>query len=76
MLARTKTNAHRVPPNCSFEIDDLEKDWTWSKPFDFVFSRVMASCFSDCQAYIDKAYKYAASPRPSPGLVLTGGPVH
>ncbi|PKS08118.1 hypothetical protein jhhlp_005393 [Lomentospora prolificans] len=45
-----------TPPNCSFEVDDLEKDWTWTQPFDFLFSRVMASCFEDCQVYIDKAY--------------------
>ncbi|KAF4980048.1 hypothetical protein FZEAL_3910 [Fusarium zealandicum] len=45
-----------VPSNCSFEIDDLEKEWTWSKPFDFVFSRVMAGSFQDYDAYIEKAY--------------------
>lgn len=45
-------------PNCLFEIDDLEKEWTWEKPFDFIFRRVMASCFEDYQAYINKAYKY------------------
>ena len=49
---------YSVPPNCSFEIDDVEKDWTWSKPFDFIFSRVMAGSFTDYQAYIDKAYAY------------------
>ncbi|KAH6887113.1 methyltransferase domain-containing protein [Thelonectria olida] len=50
------TQQHLVPVNCSFEIDDLEKDWTWSKPFDFIFSRVMAGSFQDYQAYITKAY--------------------
>lgn len=51
------TQQQLVPANCSFEIDDLEKEWTWSKPFDFVFSRVMAGSFQDYQAYISKAYK-------------------
>lgn len=51
------TNPYSVPVNCSFEIDDLEKEWTWSKPFDFVFSRVMAGSFQDYQAYINKAFK-------------------
>lgn len=46
-----------VPPNCSFEVDDLEKDWTWSKPFDFIMSRVMAGSFSDYETYIKKAYE-------------------
>lgn len=45
-----------IPPNCSFEIDDLEKEWTWTKPFDFIFSRVMAGSFEDYQAYADKAF--------------------
>ncbi|CAI4215511.1 unnamed protein product [Parascedosporium putredinis] len=43
-------------PNCSFEVDDVEKDWTWEKPFDFIFGRVLAGCFSDYQAFIDKAF--------------------
>ena len=47
----------RVPPNCRFEIDDVEKDWTWSKPFDFIYSRVMAGSFSNYEDYIKKAYK-------------------
>ncbi|KAM5345069.1 hypothetical protein ACJ41O_010931 [Fusarium nematophilum] len=50
------TQPSLVPVNCSFEIDDLEKEWTWTKHFDFVFSRVMAGSFQDYQAYIKKAY--------------------
>ena len=46
-----------VPPNLLFELDDLEKDWTWNKRFDFVFSRAMAGSFNDYQAYIQKAYE-------------------
>ncbi|KAH7353549.1 TAM domain methyltransferase [Plectosphaerella cucumerina] len=45
-----------VPPNCSFEVDDLEKDWTWKEPFDFIFSRVMAGSFTDHQAHVNKAF--------------------
>lgn len=40
-----------------FELDDLEKDWAWTKPFDFIMSRAMTGCFSDYDAYIQKAYK-------------------
>ncbi|KAJ3542738.1 hypothetical protein NM208_g3939 [Fusarium decemcellulare] len=46
-----------VPPNCNFELDDLEKDWTWSSPFDFIFARVMTGCFTDMQAFVHKAYE-------------------
>ncbi|KAM5348647.1 hypothetical protein ACJ41O_008471 [Fusarium nematophilum] len=47
---------HWVPPNCRFEIDDLEKDWTWSQPFDFILCRGMSGCFADVPALIQKAY--------------------
>ena len=40
-----------------FEIDDLEKDWTWSKPFDFIMTRATAGSFSDWDAYTKKAYE-------------------
>lgn len=40
-----------------FEIDDLEKDWTWSRPFDFIMTRATAGCFSDWDTYTKKAYK-------------------
>ncbi|CAK7221884.1 hypothetical protein SBRCBS47491_004681 [Sporothrix bragantina] len=45
-----------VPPNCFFEIDDLEKDWTWDRPFDFIFARMMAGSFTDNGAIVQKAF--------------------
>ncbi|KAL8404367.1 hypothetical protein RB594_009279 [Gaeumannomyces avenae] len=45
-----------VPPNCSFEIDDLEKEWTWTKKFDFVFSRMMTGSFADNRSIVEKAF--------------------
>ncbi|RMJ02372.1 hypothetical protein CDV36_015362 [Fusarium kuroshium] len=47
-----------VPPNCTFEVDDLEKEWTWSKKFDLVLSRVMTGCFADMQEFVHKAYAH------------------
>ncbi|KAK3385290.1 S-adenosyl-L-methionine-dependent methyltransferase [Podospora didyma] len=46
-----------VPPNCSFEVDDLEKDWTWSKPFDLIFARSMIASFTDWPSFMAKAFK-------------------
>ncbi|OAX81512.1 hypothetical protein ACJ72_04145 [Emergomyces africanus] len=46
-----------VPPNCSFEIDDLEKDWTWTRPFDYIFSRMMVGSFADFSRFADQAYQ-------------------
>ncbi|KAF9877832.1 hypothetical protein CkaCkLH20_04967 [Colletotrichum karsti] len=46
-----------VPPNCRFEVDDVEKEWTWSTPFDFVFIRNMIASFSDWEDIVRKAYE-------------------
>ena len=31
-----------VPPNCSFIIDDIEDEWIFRKPFDYIHSRVLS----------------------------------
>ncbi|KZL86043.1 methyltransferase domain-containing protein [Colletotrichum incanum] len=45
-----------VPPNCIFEIDDLEKEWTWTKPFDFIFARNMNGSFANWEGVLAQAY--------------------
>ncbi|KAH6857144.1 TAM domain methyltransferase [Chaetomium sp. MPI-CAGE-AT-0009] len=45
-----------IPPNCSFEVDDLEKDWMWTKEFDFIMARMVNGCFSDPKGIVQKAY--------------------
>lgn len=50
-----------VPVNCAFEIDDLEKEWTWSRPFDYIFSRMMVGSFADFSGFISQAYQYVSS---------------
>lgn len=45
-----------MPPNLSFEIDDLEKDWTWTKKFDFIFARMMLGTFEDFPGMVKVAY--------------------
>ncbi|UQC80174.1 methyltransferase domain-containing protein [Colletotrichum lupini] len=46
-----------VPPNLKFEIDDLEEDWTWSRPFSYIHSRVMTGAVNDWDIYLRKIYK-------------------
>ncbi|WYZ39589.1 hypothetical protein EsH8_III_001503 [Colletotrichum jinshuiense] len=46
-----------VPVNCLFEVDDLEEEWTWTEPFDFIFARNMIGCFSDWPGVIRKAFE-------------------
>ncbi|RGP77715.1 hypothetical protein FLONG3_4174 [Fusarium longipes] len=47
-----------VPPNCIFEIDDLEKEWTWTEPFDFIFARTMTGSFADTEKFIQNSYEH------------------
>ncbi|KAH9232172.1 hypothetical protein K456DRAFT_1840177, partial [Colletotrichum gloeosporioides 23] len=44
-----------VPPNCCFDVDDVEKDWTWLTPFNFIFVRNMIRSFSNWEDIVRKA---------------------
>ncbi|KAH0538562.1 hypothetical protein FGG08_004850 [Glutinoglossum americanum] len=37
----------RVPPNVAFQVDDIEDDWTYEAPFDYIHSRYLACAISD-----------------------------
>jgi hypothetical protein len=45
-----------VPPNCQFEVDDVEDDWTYSRKPDFIHGRAMFTCFKDPKAVFQKAF--------------------
>ncbi|KAF5648933.1 methyltransferase [Fusarium sp. NRRL 52700] len=45
-----------VPPNVSFEINGLEKEWTWTQKFDFIVTRMMLGCFTDFPKIIIVAF--------------------
>ncbi|ODH53547.1 hypothetical protein GX48_00380 [Paracoccidioides brasiliensis] len=47
-----------VPSNCSFEIDDLEATWPYSRPFDFIHGRELAGSISDFDKLFAQAYKH------------------
>ncbi|KXH44120.1 hypothetical protein CSIM01_04424 [Colletotrichum simmondsii] len=38
------------------EIDDIEEAWAFSKPFDYIHSRLMTSSIGDWQEYIQKCF--------------------
>ncbi|OLN96410.1 hypothetical protein CCHL11_00663 [Colletotrichum chlorophyti] len=47
-----------VPPNCKFQIDDIEQPWTWpSGYFDFIHIRNLEGAISDWKALYDEAFK-------------------
>ncbi|KAI8213536.1 putative methyltransferase tdiE [Colletotrichum sp. SAR 10_76] len=45
-----------VVPNVKFEIDDIEEEWTYSQPFDYIHSRFMTSSISSWKEYLTKCY--------------------
>ncbi|KAF5573982.1 phosphoethanolamine n-methyltransferase 3 [Fusarium pseudoanthophilum] len=48
-----------VPPNCHFEVDDIEREWTWKEDsFDFVYARDLLLAIRDWPALIDQTYTH------------------
>jgi len=45
-----------VPPNVSFEIDDLEERWTFNEKFDFIHSRLMTGSFASFPAFFAQSF--------------------
>ncbi|KAF4811474.1 putative methyltransferase tdiE [Colletotrichum siamense] len=45
-----------TPPNVRFEVDDVEDEWTFSRPFDYIHSRVMTSSISDWSLYLRRCF--------------------
>jgi cyclopropane fatty-acyl-phospholipid synthase-like methyltransferase len=42
----------------SFEIDDLEEEWTFNEKFDFIFSRQMMGSFANFVAFFSQAFTF------------------
>ncbi|KAK1473699.1 hypothetical protein CABS01_04361 [Colletotrichum abscissum] len=36
-----------LPPNVDFEVDDIEEEWVFDEPFDYIHSRLMTSSIAD-----------------------------
>ncbi|TLD31153.1 hypothetical protein PspLS_02943 [Pyricularia sp. CBS 133598] len=45
-----------VPPNVTFYVDDVEAEWTFSQPFDFIYMRMLSASIADWPKLIDQAY--------------------
>ncbi|KAM0414577.1 hypothetical protein ACHAPT_013582 [Fusarium lateritium] len=51
-----------VPPNCRFEVDDINQEWTYANDhFDFVHIRAMLGCIPDWTELFEKAFKFVNS---------------
>ena len=48
-----------TPPNCKFEIDDANDDWTFAKnSFDFIHVRYLLGCISDWPRFYGQVMEY------------------
>ncbi|KAI8158318.1 Secondary metabolism regulator LAE1 [Colletotrichum sp. SAR 10_70] len=45
-----------LPPNVTFEVDDIEEPWAFSNGFDYIHSRMMTGSISDWDQYLQKCY--------------------
>lgn len=54
-----------IPPNCTFEVDDAEDEWSFSQPFDYIHGRALVSCFRNPATVINSAFASL-----SPGGIL------
>ncbi|KAI5782973.1 S-adenosyl-L-methionine-dependent methyltransferase [Pyronema domesticum] len=47
-----------VPPNCRFEVDDIELPWTYqANSFDFIHSRNLEDCIKDWPSLMSSIYR-------------------
>jgi len=45
-----------VPPNVQFEIDDVEDEWTFSQPFDYIHCRYMVGSIKNWPALVGQCF--------------------
>ena len=48
--------ATSVPPNVSFFVDDVEEEWTYTNPFDFIYLRAMTGSIRNWPKFFRQAY--------------------
>lgn len=46
-----------VPPNVSFEVDDVEEPWTFHPKFDLIHSRMMTGSFANWPKFFEQAFE-------------------
>lgn len=51
----------RVPPNCSFEIDNYENEWLYNRPFDYIHGRELMGFVAYYDRLFSQAFKHLKS---------------
>lgn len=48
-----------VPPNCKFEVDDMEEPWTFDREFfDYIHFRTLSGCFKDWDFILKQSWDH------------------
>ncbi|OBS25028.1 hypothetical protein FPOA_05564 [Fusarium poae] len=50
-----------VPPNVQFQVDDMEDEWTFSEPFDYIYCRFMTVSFANWPRFFEQSFKNLAT---------------
>jgi trans-aconitate methyltransferase len=45
-----------LPPNCRFEINDAEEEWSYKEPFDYIHGRALLTCFKDPRSILASVF--------------------
>ncbi|KAL1979526.1 hypothetical protein VTN96DRAFT_5669 [Rasamsonia emersonii] len=48
-------------PNCQFEVDDYESDWSYSHPFDYIHGRELSGAVKDYDRLFAQAFQHLKS---------------
>ncbi|WYZ34709.1 hypothetical protein EsH8_I_000985 [Colletotrichum jinshuiense] len=54
------TQRKDIPPNVKFEVDDVEEEWLYSRPFDYIHSRFLNGSIVNWKKFITRAYNHLA----------------
>ncbi|CAG7559801.1 unnamed protein product [Fusarium equiseti] len=46
-----------VPPNVQFQVDDMEDEWTFSEPFDYIYCRFMTVSFANWPRFFEQSFE-------------------
>ncbi|KAI9806983.1 MAG: hypothetical protein M1833_002641 [Piccolia ochrophora] len=49
-----------VPPNVKFEVDDIESEWTYPTPFDYIHVRYLATAIADWPTLVKRCFQNVA----------------
>jgi len=65
------SHLNSVPPNVEFRIDDLEEEWVFHAPFDFIYIRCLAGSIRNWPRMMQQAFEYVLTLQMDIWITLT-----